>query len=236
MYSFKSRIRYSETGADRKLTLTSAIDYFQDAAIFQSEDVGRGIDELGRDNLAWVMCAWQLEITRYPYHGENVEICTFPYGFRSFIGSRNCFMKDENGDIIIKANCIWTLYDFAKGRPSRVTDKIMEAYDIEEPIEMNYKSRHIDVPDEGGVSLKPITVEACHIDSLGHVNNGQYIKIAMNYRKSSSPVKKFRAEYKSQAHLGDIMIPVLYDLSDREVITLESESGEIFVTVEIEKE
>ena len=40
-YSFKSRIRYSEVGADNRLTMLSLLDYFQDASIFNSEAVGR---------------------------------------------------------------------------------------------------------------------------------------------------------------------------------------------------
>ena len=36
MYEMKSRVRYSEVGADRKLTLISLIDYLQDCATFHS--------------------------------------------------------------------------------------------------------------------------------------------------------------------------------------------------------
>lgn len=236
MYSFKSRIRYSETDSDKLLTLTSAIDYFQDAAIFHSEDVGKGIDVLKEDNKAWVMCSWQLEVNRYPEHGELVEICTYPYGFRSFMGNRNCFMRTEDGEMLIKANCIWTFYDMEKLRPCKVPDEIIGAYESGEPLEMDYKPRRIDFPAEGGVEFPAVTIEKGHLDSLNHVNNGQYIKIAMNYRLANTSVKKFRAEYKSQAHLGDKMIPIRYDLDDVEIITLLSEKGDVFATIEIEKE
>ena len=35
MYSFDSRIRYSETDADGRLTPEKLIDYFQDCSTFQ---------------------------------------------------------------------------------------------------------------------------------------------------------------------------------------------------------
>ena len=37
-FEFESRVRYSETGPDQKLTLVSLVDYFQDSSTFQSED------------------------------------------------------------------------------------------------------------------------------------------------------------------------------------------------------
>ncbi len=39
MYTFQSRIRYSEVGPDGRLTLESLLDYFQDASTFHSEDL-----------------------------------------------------------------------------------------------------------------------------------------------------------------------------------------------------
>ena len=46
MYTFDSRVRYSETGEDGLLSLPAIVDYFQDASTFQSEDLGIGIDFL----------------------------------------------------------------------------------------------------------------------------------------------------------------------------------------------
>ena len=35
-FEFTSRVRYSETDPEEKLTLVSLVDYFQDASTFQS--------------------------------------------------------------------------------------------------------------------------------------------------------------------------------------------------------
>ena len=43
MYSFDSRVRYSEVSRDGKLSLCSAVHYMQDCAIFHSESVGEGV-------------------------------------------------------------------------------------------------------------------------------------------------------------------------------------------------
>ncbi len=43
MYTFDSRVRYSETDVNGTLSVTAAVNYFQDCSTFQSEDVGIGV-------------------------------------------------------------------------------------------------------------------------------------------------------------------------------------------------
>lgn len=47
-YSFDSRVRYSEIGEDRHLTLNGIINYFQDCSTFHSESLGVGMDFLSK--------------------------------------------------------------------------------------------------------------------------------------------------------------------------------------------
>ena len=51
MYTFGSRIRYSETDEYGKLTLTGIMNYLQDCSTFQSEDIGLGISYLTEHHL-----------------------------------------------------------------------------------------------------------------------------------------------------------------------------------------
>ena len=46
MYSFDSRVRYSEVDQNQELTTTGIINYLQDCSTFQSEDLHLGIDYL----------------------------------------------------------------------------------------------------------------------------------------------------------------------------------------------
>ena len=58
MYSFDSRVRYSEVDEDRKLSLTGVINYMQDCSTFQSEDLNMGIDYLTEKHRAWLLSSW----------------------------------------------------------------------------------------------------------------------------------------------------------------------------------
>ena len=118
MYSFDSRIRYSECDENCKLRLDALMNYFQDASTFQSENLGVGFSYLVPRNLVWVLVSWQVEIIRYPALGEEVEIGTLPYDFKGFIGSRNFCMKTKGGEMLAKANSIWTLLNFDSMKPA----------------------------------------------------------------------------------------------------------------------
>ena len=79
MYTFDSRVRYSEIGEDKKLTLNSLLNYFQDCTTFHSEAVGRGMETLEQMRKVWVLAGWQICVDRYPVLGEKITVCTWPY-------------------------------------------------------------------------------------------------------------------------------------------------------------
>ena len=108
MYTFDSRVRYSETGEEGLLSLPAIVDYFQDVSTFQSEDLGIGIDFLKEKDLLWVMSAWQVVVHRYPALGEKIRIGTIPYELRGFMGLRNFFMDTEGGERLAAANSVWS--------------------------------------------------------------------------------------------------------------------------------
>ena len=98
MYSYRSRIRYSELDETGHLRLESLLDYFQDCSTFHSEDIGLGVDYLREQHLVWVLSSWQIVVERYPGLGESVVIGTVPYEIKGFIGFRNFLMTDEKGN------------------------------------------------------------------------------------------------------------------------------------------
>ena len=44
MYQFDSRVRYSETDEQGRLSVTGILNYLQDCSTLQSEDIGLGIE------------------------------------------------------------------------------------------------------------------------------------------------------------------------------------------------
>ena len=63
MYSMKSRVRYSEADSRQKMTFQALTNYLQDCCIFQSEDLGIGVDYLQEHAQAWFLASWQIVVT-----------------------------------------------------------------------------------------------------------------------------------------------------------------------------
>ena len=234
MYTFQSRIRYSEVGADGNLTLESLLDYFQDSSTFHSEDIGLGVAYLQERHLAWVLSSWQIVVERYPRLCENVTIGTQPYEFKGFLGYRNFLMETEEGEQLACANSIWTLMDMEKMMPAKPPVEMVEGYIISDRLPMDYAPRKISIPSDG-TEQEMIQVRAHHIDTNGHVNNGQYVRMAMEYIPENFQIRQMRAEYKQQAVLNDIMIPNVAVNADKTLytISLNGENGKPYSIVEL---
>ena len=231
MYAFDSRIRYSETDSEGRLTLNALLNYFQDCSTFHSEDVGLGIGYMKEIGQVWVLSAWQIVVNRYPQLGEKVRIVTLPYELKAFLGYRNFAMLDEKGEYIAKANSLWSLLDMTTGKPVAVNEAMHKGYGIDEKLDMDYAPRKITVP-EGGQLLESIVVKKHHLDTNHHVNNGQYVNIAMEYLPDDFLIHQMRAEYKKQAFLDDVLYPCVVSVESGYVVSLRDEEGRPYVSVE----
>lgn len=231
MYFFDGRIRYSETDNKGELTLASLLNYFQDCSTFHSEDLGLGLDFLAERHMMWVLCYWQIVVERYPKQCERVKTGTAPYEFKSFMGSRNFVMMSEAGDYLAKANSYWVLLDTDKQKATVPPKEMLEGYEISPRLDMDYAPRKIEIP-EGGSMEEPITVKKYHLDTNNHVNNGQYVDIAMEFLPPNFVIRQMRAEYKKQALLNDVLYPRVVQEEGRLIAALNDESGKPYAIVE----
>lgn len=231
MYCFDSRVRYSEVGEDQKLTLGGILNYFQDCSTFQSEELGNGLEVMQRLKKVWVLSFWQIVLEDPPVLGSRITTGTWPYEFRGFLGSRNFIMKDMKGKVLAYANSLWTFLNLETGHPVRVADEILEKYQLEPKYEMDYAPRKILLPKEMK-NAESFCVTKQYLDTNHHVNNGQYVVMAMNYLPDGFCVGQMCAEYKKSALLGDWIYPSIGFMEDKILVSLNDEDGKPYTIVE----
>lgn len=230
-YEYQSRVRYSECGEDCRLHLPGAVNYFQDAATFQGEDLGIGIPWMKEHHLAWILVSWQIIMDHMPRLGEPIRVSTWAYDFRNFYGLRNLLLEDEKGQPAVWANSVWVLMNTADRRPAKVSDSMIALYGQEEKLEMEYAPRRIRVP-EGGEAMDAFAIHRGHLDSNHHVNNGQYIQMALDYLPDDFLLRETRVEYKEQSFLGDVITPVVVRSEDAVTVSLQKEDGKASAVVQ----
>lgn len=234
MYTFKSRVRYSEVDINKQLDLFSVINYFQDCSTFQSEDIGLGLEMLESEHKAWILNSWQIIVHHLPTLGENITVGTWAYDFKNMYGYRNFIMKNEDGTLCAVANSIWVLMDTISNRPVKIQPLDFEKYCSEEKYDMEYAPRKINLPKEFHI-LPSFSVVSSNLDTNNHVNNGQYIKMAEEYVPDNFEMKQLRAEYRISAMLGDIIVPKVNITGDLCVVVLANINGAPYAAIEFSK-
>ena len=222
-YTFTGRVRYSEIGRRKQMTLPGIINYFQDCSIFQSEEIGFGLGYLAERRRAWILSSWQVVVRRYPLFEEEIEVSTW--------ASRNFSMKDGRGEKVAYANSLWVYMDMERGRPAKPESCEIEAYGTGEPLDMEYAPRKIELPAcfEG---LPEFPVRRYHIDTNEHVNNCQYVQMAMEAAETGKDICQARVEYKCSAVYQDLIFPRVAREEDRTVVKLCDAQGGPYAIVE----
>ena len=102
---------------------------------------------------------------------------------------------------------------------------------MEAPLEMHYEPRKIRLPEKmtDGETFK---VRKYHIDTNEHVNNCQYVQMALEAVEKELNVHQVRVEYKHSAVYNDSILPRVAEEDNRTVVELCDSEGHIYAVVE----
>lgn len=231
MYSFSSRVRFSEVDCNQEMTLHSVLNYFQDCSTFHSAATHMDIDGLTEYGYAWILASWQVIVNRYPKLGEEIVIKTWPYHFKGFLGYRNFTLEDKDGNVYAYANTLWTFLNLSTMHPAKILPDVAEAYPLSPQFPMEVAPRKITLVGEEA-AVHPWTVMRHHIDVNQHVNNSMYILMAQEYLPEDFQILQMRTEYKNAATLGDKVYPFIIDGGDLFQVVMKDGNGQTFAIVE----
>ena len=213
MYSLKYKVTTSVCDSEGRLKLYSALQMMQDCSEMWI-DSEPGVRQFFTDqNMTQLLASRQVEIIRVPSYKEELTVTTSVYGMKPMFGFRNTFIYD------------------AEGRPCYATIASMT---LEPKLEMNYGDRRIILPKDGGIAHDPIPVMRADIDYNRHVNNANYIRMAMELLPDDFEIDGLRVEYRVAAKLGDTLIPAVYHTADDTFVISLSISTEVCAIIEFQ--
>ena len=173
-----------------------------------------------RENMAQLLASRQVEIVRVPAYKEKLTVTTSVYDMKPMFGFRNTFIYDERGNPCYRTWSMGAFVDKSTGKLKRVDDSVAATLKIEPRLPMNYKDRRIAVPADGGTVCTPVRVMRADIDYNRHVNNANYIRMAMELIPEGAEIKGLRVEYRVAAKLGNILSPTLHVIGNGYIVTL----------------
>jgi acyl-ACP thioesterase len=242
MYSLDSKVRYSECDELGNLTPLALINYLQDCTLFHSESIGRGADYMRRQNKAWLIAAWQIEILQLPRFYDDIRVSTWCHTMTHTLASRNFVIDDARGTRLVQADSLWFVYDVARGRATRIEEDQHVYLTDEPPLDMPRTMRKL--PIEGvGITTGSVVVGERHLDTNRHVNNAQYLGMATDALAELTAggaaalragISRICVQYRQQARLGDVIVPTVHGDGAARTVVLADETGEAYAVVRLE--
>ena len=231
MYTYEMNGGYSAMDASLRMTIPAILDCFQDAAIFEAENGRITMEYLYDRHIVWMLSSWQIVIDRRPGLNERIRIATSPYDFKGFLGYRNFTLTGGEGDLIVRAASIWTLVDIEKHCPAKLTPEMQDAYEMAPKLAMEYAPRKIVLLGDGE-EQEHFKVRKYQIDSNQHMNNVEYVRLAMEMIPEEVTIRELRVEYRKAALFGDEVTVGVIKAKDKYQVVLRDTEGGIYAVVE----
>ena len=231
MYSLKYKVTTSTCDSEGRLKLYSALQMMQDCSEMWIDSEPGVKRYFAEQDMAQLLVTRQVEIVRVPQYKEELTVTSSVYGMKPMFGFRNTFIYDADGQPCYKTWSMGAFVDKAAGKLKRVDDATIASMTLEPQLEMNYKDRRIILPKEAGQTADPVRVLRADIDYNKHMNNANYVRIAMELLREGFRTKGLRVEYRVAAKLGDTLIPTVYRTEGGLIVSL-SIGGEVSAIIE----
>lgn len=231
MYSLKYKVTTSTCDSEGRLKLYSALQMMQDCSEMWIDSEPGVKQYFAEQNMAQLLATRQVEIIRVPEYKEELTVTSTVYDMKPMFGFRNTFIYDAQGNPCYKTWSMGAFVDKVAGKLKRVDQVTIDSMNLEPQKEMNYRDRRIILPKQGGDILESVKVLRADIDYNKHMNNANYVRMAMELLPESMVVRGMRVEYRVAAKLGDILTPTMYQIDDGFIVSL-SVNGEVSAIVE----
>ena len=220
MYSLNYQVTTSTCDSEGRLKLYSALQMMQDCSEMWIDSESGVKQYFTEQNMAQLLASRQVEVMRVPLFKESLTVTTSVYGMKPMFGFRNTFIYDASGNPCYRTWSMGAFVDKTNGKLKRVDDATIASMQLEPQLEMNYRDRRIILPRTGGEVMEPVKVLRADIDYNRHMNNANYVRMAMELLPADFEVKGLRVEYRVAAKLGDTLTPTVYQTDGCYVVAL----------------
>lgn len=231
MYELHTELTTSGAGPDGLQSLTSVITMMQDCSLqwLESEPVMTAY--LERERIAMLLASRQMEVCRRARLGERLTVATSIFAFNKLMGHRNTCIYDAEGGMVAKSRCVGVFVSRDSGKTMRLPQEVVDSltYDPEVPVELS--SKKIRVPDSAPDRLERMRARFSDIDFNGHVNNAQYVRMAVDADPTLAAVRRMGVEYRAAAHEGDEIAVQQWDVDGATIVRLADTEGKPYVVM-----
>lgn len=209
-YSENITVKYSETDRNKALKPFALLNYLQDIADKNAEDLGFGVSYLSKKNYAWFLIKYRMEFSGFPIDAHELTLTTEPRGYRKIFSYRD-FKFENNGETIGRVRSEWAIIDLNKHSMVNIGSALED-----NPCMPPYTAREDDLTFDKIPHMQEVEKEEDFIvryndlDKNGHANNGNYIVWAFEPLdidfKTSHKIKTLDIIFKKEAKYKERII------------------------------
>ncbi len=216
------------------LKLFSAIQMMQDCSEYWKESEPSFKKCLEENDAAQLLVFRQVEILRVPRLYETLTCGTSVFDVKGANGFRNTIISDVAGSPCYISWSQGAFVNTHNGRLLRVPAAVVAELRFSPRYDMNYRSRKIELPGGNLIPLPPVPVLRNDIDYNQHVNNAQYVRMALEYVPEGFEIGSLRVEYKRPVRYGSLLQPSLLEHSHTLYVVL-SENDKVCCVIEFSR-
>ena len=220
MYTLNYKVTTSCCDSEGKLKLYSALQMMQDCSEMWIDSEPTARKFFSDNNMTQLLATRQVEVVRVPLFKEDLTVTTSIYEVLPMYGFRNTFIRDAQGQPCYRTWSMGAFVDLATGKLARLSEGAIASLTLEAKQEMNYRGRRIILPKQEGNLMESVMVMRADIDYNRHMNNANYVRIAMELLPEGFEVYDMRVEYRIAAKLGDLLTPTLYPIDSGYIVAL----------------
>ncbi|MBR6947561.1 MAG: hypothetical protein IKH53_06370 [Muribaculaceae bacterium] len=220
MYTLDYLVTTSTCDSEGRLKLYSALQMMQDCSEMWIDSEPAARKFFNDNDMTQLLATRQVEVIRVPRFKERLTVTTSIYEVMPMYGFRNTFIRDAQGNPCYRTWSMGAFVDLATGKLARISDDAIASLTLEPKQEMNYRGRRISLPKQDGTVMDPVRVMRADIDYNRHMNNANYVRIAMELLPEGFEVRDMRVEYRIAARLGDLLTPTVYSIEGGYIVSL----------------
>ncbi len=205
-YSENINIKYSEMDYNLVLKPSALLNFLQDMASANAEQLDFGYSAIVKKNLAWFLLKYRLEFSEYPQNLYNLTLTTEPRGYNRLFAYRDFGLYDGEKQLG-KVSSIWSLVDLDNKKLANIQTA------LDSPAMKPYEKREDDlifdkIPAIENPNIeKKFEIRFDDLDVNRHVNNCNYIiwafePLSFDFR-STKRLKTLDIAYKKEVKYGD---------------------------------
>ena len=206
-------IKYSDKDQNLALKPFALLNYLQDIAVNNAEDMGFGYSYMTPRHLGWYLIKYRMEFIKYPVNLEKIKVRTKSRGYNKLFAYRDfeLYVEDE---LIARIASLWAIVNFDTKSMLPIVS-VFEGFDNLGPYEKEdddlifSKLKASDAPQ----NTKEFEVRYDDIDTNGHANNGHYIVWALETLdfdfRSKHTIKTIDMYFKKEACYGEKILSEL---------------------------